>query len=104
EYGVDPYVVRGKRASGLLPYINPAKISSTGTGDKKVQAYCFRMCLTDHPDNRIPFEKPDNYDTLNYELLLRNFEAGLNRIPFTLSRMPNRKTDSNNSGGFSTDF
>ena len=43
-------------------------------GDKKIQAYCFRMTLTDHPENRIPFKKPDNYNELNYELLFRNYE------------------------------
>jgi hypothetical protein len=62
------------------------------------------MCLTDHPDNRIPFEKPDNYDELNYELLLRNYEAGETGLPWINSSMPNRKTDTNNRLGFSTDF
>jgi hypothetical protein len=62
------------------------------------------MCLTDHPGNRIPFEKPENYDEFNYELLFRNYESGYNRIPWINSKMPNRKTDSNNRDGFSTDF
>jgi hypothetical protein len=62
------------------------------------------MCLTDHPENRIPFEKPADYNELSYELLLRNYEAGYNRIPWINSMMPNRKTDSNNRDGFSTDF
>lgn len=101
---VDPYIIQGDPSSGLLPGINPEKLAPEGSGDKKEQAYCFRMCLTDHPENRIPFEKPVDYDSLDYELLLRNFEAGSTMIPFTLSRMPNRKTDSNNKGGFSTDF
>ena len=62
------------------------------------------MTLTDHPDNRIAFKKPDNYDEVNYELLLRNYEAGETVIPWINSPMPNRKTDTNNSRGFSTDF
>ena len=69
-----------------------------------VQAYCFRMCLTDHPENRIPFHKPEGYDPLWYELLLRNFEAGEAGMPWINSAMPNRKTDTNNRTAFSTDF
>jgi hypothetical protein len=62
------------------------------------------MCLTDHPENRIPFDKPQGYQELNYELLLRNYEAGENAVPWINSSMPNRKTDTNNRLGFSTDF
>ncbi|MEQ9580828.1 MAG: FAD-dependent oxidoreductase [Arenibacter sp.] len=72
--GVDPYVVKGDPTSGLLPNVNE-KPGLEGEGDKKIQAYCFRMCLTDHPENRIPFQKPANYDEVNYELLFRNYEA-----------------------------
>lgn len=102
--GVDPYVEKGKPVSGLLPYIIEGGPGIDGTADKKVQAYGFRMCLTDHPDNRIPFEKPEGYDELNYELLFRNYEAGETRMPWINSDMPNRKTDTNNNHGFSTDF
>ncbi len=102
--GVDPYVQKGNPASGLLPFIDPNGPGLEGAGDRRVQAYCFRMCLTDHPDNRIPFRKPDGYDPLWYELLLRNFEAGESGMPWINSAMPNRKTDTNNRAGFSTDF
>ena len=102
--GVDPYIEPGNPASGLLPYIDPNGPGSYGSDDERVQAYCFRMCLTDHPDNRIPFSKPENYSELNYELLLRNYEAGENGFPWINSKMPNRKTDTNNRTGFSTDF
>jgi hypothetical protein len=101
--GVDPYIIPGDPSSGLLPGISPI-VEEDGSGDKHIQAYCFRMCLTDHPKNRIPFEKPKNYKELNYELLFRNYESGYNRIPWINSKMPNRKTDSNNRDGFSTDF
>ncbi len=101
--GVDPYIIPGDSSSGLIPGMNPG-VEEDGTGDKNIQAYCFRMCLTDHPENRIPFEKPKDYDELSYELLLRNYESGYNRIPWINSKMPNRKTDSNNRDGFSTDF
>lgn len=102
--GVDPYIKKGDPASGLLPGINPNGPGELGAGDHHIQAYCFRMCLTDHPDNRIPFEKPANYDEQQYELLLRNYEAGEKGFPWINSQMPNRKTDTNNRTGFSTDF
>jgi len=114
--GVDPYVVKGDPGSGLLPYVEPDTDEPDGAGDRRVQAYCFRMCLTDEPSNRIPFAKPDGYDPKNYELLLRNLEAidpkafsakAAKRgsfMPWINSRMPNRKTDTNNKSGFSTDF
>ncbi|MGB5820664.1 MAG: FAD-dependent oxidoreductase [Saonia sp.] len=102
--GVDPYVIKGDKSSGVLPYIDSSGPGKEGEGDKRVQAYCFRMCLTDHPENRIPFKKPDNYNELNYELLFRNYEAGFDDVPWINSSMPNRKTDTNNKNGFSTDF
>ena len=58
------------------------------------------MCLTNHPENRIPFEKPASYNELEYELLLRNYEAGEKGFPWINSDMPNRKTDTNNRLGF----
>ncbi|MEN2284395.1 FAD-dependent oxidoreductase [Algoriphagus sp. SE2] len=102
--GVDPYIEKGNPSSGLLPYITEGGPGIDGTGDDKVQAYCFRMCLTDHPENRIPFQKPEGYQEINYELLFRNYEAGETQLPWINSSMPNRKTDTNNRLGFSTDF
>ena len=115
--GTDPYVVKGNPKSGLLPGIEPYNPNERiGDGDKRVQAYCFRMCLTDDPANRIPFAKPDGYDERNYELVFRSLEAinpetfAQNQdkpwlfMPWINSKMPNRKTDTNNRTGFSTDF
>ena len=114
--GVDPYVEKGNPASGLLPFINPDGPGEPGSGDRKVQAYCFRMTLTDDPGNRIPFEKPENYNELHYELLFRNYEAAIGGdisrmydygdpiIPWINTPMPNKKTDINNQKGFSTNF
>ncbi|HRJ73568.1 MAG TPA: FAD-dependent oxidoreductase, partial [Terrimicrobiaceae bacterium] len=79
-----------------------------GAGDHRVQAYNFRMCLTDDPANRAVVTKPDGYDPLQYETVLRHLlahpQARLGEILFTLVPMPNRKTDSNNKNLFSTDF
>lgn len=102
--GVDPYVTAGDATSGLLPFIEAGQPLPDGSEDHRVQAYCFRMCMTDHPENRIAFHKPDGYEPLWYELLLRNFEAGERRVPLSIGLMPNRKTDTNNNFGFSTDF
>ena len=97
-------MVAGDPASGLLPGINPDGPGVEGVGDHHLQAYCYRMCLTDQPDNRIPFAKPPGYQEQMYELLLRNYEAGESGFPWINSAMPNRKTDTNNRTGFSTDF
>jgi hypothetical protein len=104
--GIDPYVEKGNPSSGLLPGIDPTGPGEEGSGDKRVQAYNFRMCLTDHPENRIPFAKPSGYDEARFELLFRHYEAGVPALPppWINSPMPNRKTDTNNFHGFSTDF
>ena len=105
KWHVSPYVVEGDPQSGLLPGIEPFNPNEKdGDGDKRVQAYCFRMCLTDDPENRITFKKPDGYNEQEYELLFRNFAKGESAIPWINSKMPNRKTDTNNRLGFSTDF
>ncbi len=101
--GVDPYIRRGDPSSGLLPNVNP-DIQRDGTADSRVQAYCFRMCITDVPENRIAFKKPEGYNELEYELLFRAIEAGAKAPYFIPSDMPNRKTDWNNRGPFSTDY
>ena len=105
--GIDPYVVPGDPQSGLLPGIDPEPMAALGTGDHRTQAYNYRVTLTDHPGNRLPIEKPTDYDPLAYEILLRHFAAhGPEDRPnvFINSPMPNRKTDTNNGGGFSTDL
>jgi len=100
--GISPYVVKDDPASGLLPHVNASAGGVDGSGDKRLQSYCYRMVLTDVPENRIPVEKPENYDEKSYEVLFRCIEAGQSRF-FKLSVVPNRKTDSNNSGGLSCD-
>ena len=100
---VDPYVKPGDPASGLLPGIHSGSPGDHGQGDRRVQAYNFRMCLTDDPANRLPFAKPPGYDPLRYELLRRYIEAGVFDALGSNLPMPNRKTDTNNNGAFSTD-
>lgn len=121
---VDPYVRPGDPASGLLFGVHDTAAGEEGAGDHRVQAYCYRLCLTNVPENRIPFPKPDGYDPARYELLLRHltsrrklpeYAGGLAAVehpvlgnnlttqPPTVI-MPNRKSDSNNKGGVSFDY
>jgi len=100
---IDPYVIPGDSSSGLLPKIAAEKPGENCTGDNKVQAYCFRLCMSNHPDNRVPFPKPDNYNPKDYELLARVFDTGWNEWFGKFDRIPNRKTDTNNHGPFSSD-
>ena len=106
--GVDPYVIPGDKSSGLLWGISDAPLAEFGTGDTLVQAYNYRICLTDVPENRIPIEKPDNYDPSRYELLVRLYDSQPNMREinqyFIWSLAPNRKTDVNNRSAFSTDM
>ncbi len=122
--GIDPYVVPGKPESGLLYGISNAKLAPIGSGDKLIQAYNFRLCLTQNKDNKIDFTRPDNYNPSDYILLTRviekeNWEGVFgdfiikkvngkseieNKGNFLIKSMPNGKTDFNNFGAFSTDM
>ncbi len=101
---VDPYVKPGDPASGLLFGIEAGPHPADGAGDHRLQAYCFRLCMSLVPANRVPFPKPADYDERKYELLFRNFEAGDLRLPFKPDLMPNGKTDTNNNCAVSTDY
>lgn len=100
---IDPYVVPGKIDSGLLPGIHAGNPGEEGSADARVQAYNFRMTLTDAPDNRLPIPKPTDYDPSRYELLRRQIQAGPFESINSIAPMPNRKTDINNNGAFSSD-
>jgi hypothetical protein len=105
---ISPFIIPGDRSSGLLPLVEGKRPGADGEGDHRVQAYNYRMCLTDAEVNRRPVEKPANYDPKLYELaarwILAHPKATLGKSLFKLTPMPNRKTDSNNQGPFSTDF
>jgi hypothetical protein len=105
--GIDPYKIPGKPESGLLWGISPNPLGRIGDGDNKVQAYNFRICLTDQPNSLVPISRPADYDSTRYELLLRVLEKNPAKdlwafLKFDL--MPNHKTDINNNGPFSTDM
>ncbi len=106
--GIDPFKIHGDSTSGLLWGISPEPLAPKGSGDQKVQAYNFRMCLTDSAANMIPITAPEDYDPSRYELLLRYIEKKqpheLNWALMHLQPMPNRKLDINNSGPFSSNL
>lgn len=99
---VNPYDEDG----GLLPLVGKPDGIDPGQGDKKVQAYNFRLCLTQNRDNMVPYPKPENYDPARYELLRRLLEADpsltYDKI-VSIREVPNGKTDINNNGAVSTD-
>ncbi|MCA2971067.1 MAG: FAD-dependent oxidoreductase [Acidobacteriaceae bacterium] len=105
--------IPAREANGkLLPEISAEPRGEPGSGDKRIQAYNFRVIATKVPANRLPWPKPANYNPARYELLARYLtamtgymgraltmnEVGLIRI------IPNGKADFNNRGGFSTDY
>jgi hypothetical protein len=120
---VDPYVKPGDPSSGCLPGIRQGDLPPEGSGDRCIQAYNFRICMTDDPEIRIPWEKPDEFDEREYELgrrwfqcpqegynaLLRDGDAG-SVVPDKFDVLDRRtpggflKTDTNNHGPFSSDF
>jgi hypothetical protein len=101
--GISPYKIPGDPKSGLVARVSAAPPGKYGEADKHVQAYCYRMCLTQVPENRIPFAKPEGYDPADYELLARVYEAGWKETFEKFDPIPNAKTDTNNHGPVSTD-
>ena len=100
---ISPYLIPGDPTSGVLPRISTEDPGVYGEGDHRVQAYCFRMCLTDHPENRVNITRPPDYDSTQYELLRRVFASGWRELFHKYDPIPNHKTDVNNHGPFSTD-
>jgi hypothetical protein len=110
-FRVDPFNKPGDPTSGLIPLIQPSDPPQTpGDGDRRVQAYNFRLCLTNDPANRIPIAAPPGYEPKRYELLARHVEAmikggkGKKLGEFMHIQMVTpTKTDINNNGAVSTD-
>ncbi len=100
---ISPFVIPGDPSSGVLPRISTDDPGQYGAGDHRLQAYCFRLCLTDHPGNRVAISRPGDYDSTQYELLRRVFESGWREVFHKFDPIPNHKTDVNNHGPFSSD-
>jgi hypothetical protein len=96
----------------LMPEVDPGPMGANGEGDKKVQAYNFRLILTNDPANKLPWSKPADYDASRFGLLaryLQEFQQHMNRPPVLHDVMnpvaiPAHKADFNNNGPFSTDY
>lgn len=73
---IDPYRVPGDARSGVIFGVQDAPLGPHGDADDCIQGYCFRLCLTKDPANRLPIEKPANYDPAQYELQRRYLAAG----------------------------
>jgi len=103
---INPYVIKGDPTSGLLSRISPNSEGNPGDGDKGVPAYCYRLCLTKIPSNRIMIKKPVSYNDQKYKILFRYLEssANINKNFFTLNFIPNQKIDANNNGPVSMDY
>lgn len=108
------YPMKAETSSGAVyPEVSPEPVGQRGSGDERIQAYTYRLCLSNDPANQIPFSKPLFYDPARYELLLhwlevlKSNEGGraltLSDLMF-FGRLPNNKVDVNNSGPFSTDY
>lgn len=107
--GVDPYKVEGDPTSGYCWGINDNELAPTGSGDKLIQAYNFRLCWTRDKENMVPFTKPDSYDPEKYELLARAIKkSGSSNIKdYLLIKKITEvddKYDTNNCGPLSTDM
>jgi hypothetical protein len=96
----------------LLPEVDPGPRAAPGSGDEKVQAYNFRMILSEDPANQVPFPRPPDYDPKRFELLARLLAAMEKKLGrpqvmhevTLIARIPNKKADINNQGAFSTDY
>ena len=108
NFPVSPYDSKGK----LLPEVSSVPKGNLGDGDRKIQAYTYRMCLTDAPENRVPFAKPEGYKAGRYELLRREIDSlttahghppGIKEL-MIISPLPEHKYDINSFGGFSIDY
>lgn len=109
DVDIRPYGPDGK----LLFGVQDLARGPDHAGDHKVQAYNFRLCLTDAEENRVPISRPENYDPSRYDLLALyiakkgdaiNLTGGKGRSLLKIDSLPNRKTDINDGAPFSTDY
>lgn len=112
---VDPYIVEGDPSSGLLPYVEEDDVfDKQGQGDHRIQAYCFRVCMTDDPSIKIEWAKPEGFDPKQYIIATRWYNSEKDQYNDTLRSdgrlakfdrlFRSHKTDTNNHGPVSSDY
>jgi hypothetical protein len=89
---IDPYRRPGDPASGLIFGVQDEPLGEHGAEDDSIQGYCFRLCLTRDPKNRLLIEKPVSYDPAHYEMQRRYLAAG-GVISPPHAAVPNGKSD-----------
>lgn len=105
---ISPYGKDGK----LLKFVSAYDNHKTGDGDELLQAFSFRLTLTNDPSNRIRIPHPDKYNPTDFELHRRMCSGTGSIFPklangtyrslfFKLSALTENKFDLN-SGGFSS--
>ena len=92
DRAVDPHRTPGDPKSGVIFGVQDEPLGEHGAADDSIQGYCFRLCLTRDPANRLPIEKPADYDPAHYELQRRYLAAGGSITP-PHAALPNGKTD-----------
>lgn len=97
---VDPYKIPGDPSSGLIPTVQDEPLGEPGSADHRLQAYCFRVCMTRDTTNQIPFSAPPDYDRDQYEIYLRYLRAG-GRLYVPRAKLPGDKTDLNGGADLS---
>jgi len=89
---VDPYVIPGDPSSGLIATIQDEPLGIPGSADRRIMGFCFRQCLTRNSSNRIPIERPADFDPARYEIYRRYAAAG-GTLFTPKENLPNGKTD-----------
>ena len=105
KFEVDPYLIAGDPTSGLLPGIMAGSLPEFGSGDRQIQAYCFRMWATQN--NKMSWPKPANYQAEDYALLLRYIQTKPEfEWTWTYKSGPVKlnEGDCNSAGPFSLDY
>ena len=103
---VSPYDDAGR----LAPYVvRQDDLAALGEGDGKIQAYCFRLCLTDAKDNQVQIQRPREYDPARFVLARNYLKSASELLNFgdfvhTTGKIPNGKVDANSSGAVSTNL
>jgi hypothetical protein len=106
RFDVDPYRTPGDPGSGLLPGISADPVAQPGTGDRKIQAFNFRMWAVT-AEAGLPWPKPANYDPEQHALLLRYLTTKPDFAwdwTYRFGPVKLNVGDCNNAGPVSTDF